>query len=248
MIPYIEWNSFQIGPLTIYVWGLFVASGFIAAAYTAGRMAKKRGLEPKVIYDLTVWMMLAGIIGGRLGHVLFYDFQTFWNDPASIFWIWEGGLSIYGGFFLSVAIGLWYLKKRKVDVFAYSDVVLFGMPVGLWIGRIGCFLIHDHPGTATDFALGVEYPDGIVRHDHGLYLSINGLLMAIVFFILAKKERPTGFYIGVFSVWYGVVRFTLDYLRIGDVRYAGLTPAQYFSIALAVFGMWLLLRIKKQTK
>ena len=122
------------------------------------------------------------------------------------------------------------------------------MPVGLWIGRIGCFLIHDHPGTATDFALGVEYPDGVVRHDHGLYLSINGLLMAIVFFILARKERPTGFYIGLFSIWYGVVRFTLDYWRIGDVRYAGLTPAQYFSIALAVFGMWLLYRIKKQIK
>lgn len=248
MIPYIEWNSFQIGPLTIYVWGLFVASGFIAAAYTAGWMAKRRGLKPKVIYDLTVWMMLAGIVGGRLGHVLFYDLETFLNDPASIFWIWEGGLSIYGGFFLSVAVGLWYLKKRQVDVFAYSDVVLFGMPVGLWIGRIGCFLIHDHPGTATDFALGVEYPDGVVRHDHGLYLSINGLLMAIVFFILARKERPTGFYIGLFSIWYGVVRFTLDYWRIGDVRYAGLTPAQYFSIALAVFGMWLLYRIKKQIK
>ncbi len=156
MIPYIEWNTIQVGPLTVYVWGLFVAVGFLAAARVAAWKAGQEKQDPKIIYDLTALMMLSGIVGGRLGHVLFYDLQPFLADPLSIFWIWEGGLSIFGGFILSAAVGIWFLRKKQVDVMKYADAAIFGLPVGLWIGRIGCFLIHDHPGTATDFFLGVE--------------------------------------------------------------------------------------------
>lgn len=245
MIPYFEWTTIQIGPLTLYVWGLFVASGFLAGAYVAGRFAKKRGLDSKLIYDLVVWMMAAGLIGGRLGYIFFYSPKSIIQDPLSILYVWDGGLSVFGGFFMSVAVGIWFFRKKKVDVWGYADTAIFGLPVGLFIGRIGCFLIHDHPGTATDFALGIEYPDGIVRHDHGLYLSLNGLVLALLFLWISRKKRPVGTYIAVFSLWYGVVRFTLDFTRAVDVRYGGLTPAQYFSIGIAIFGAWLLYSLKK---
>ncbi|MCH8049205.1 prolipoprotein diacylglyceryl transferase [Patescibacteria group bacterium] len=248
MIPYIEWQTIQFGPITLYVWGLFVATGFILGALTAGWMAKRRGDNPKIIYDLVVWLMVAGLVGGRLGHVLFYDPTYYLRNPLEVFAIWAGGLSIYGGFIACLIVGVWYLKRKHVDVLRYADSAIFGLPVGLWIGRIGCFLIHDHPGTATDFFLGVQYPDGVVRHDHGLYLSINGLLLALVFFWMAKKKRLKGAYIVVFSLWYGIVRFGLDFYRLDDVRYLGLTPAQYFSIVLMVFGAWLLYRLKTKPK
>ncbi len=67
-----------------------------------------------------------------------------------------------GGFFGAVLFGIFYLRKKHVDVRAYSDTAIFGLPVGLFIGRIGCFLIHDHPGTFTDFAMGVQYPGMIM--------------------------------------------------------------------------------------
>lgn len=245
MLPYVEFTTIQIGPLTLYVWGLFVALGFALAALVAGKFAEKRyGLDAKHVYDLTGWSIVAGIVGGRMGHVFLYEPAYYWANPWEVLYIWEGGLSLFGGLFAGVLLGVWYLKKHHLDVWKYSDAVFFGLPFGLWVGRIGCFLIHDHPGTATEFFMGIEYPDGIVRHDHGLYLSINSLLMAIVFLVLAKKQRPTGFYIALFSVWYGAVRFFLDFYRLYDVKYLMLTPAQYGSLALIVFGGWLFWRLR----
>lgn len=246
MIPYIELTSFQIGPITLQVWGLFVAAGFLLAAIVGARLAKRRGLDPKVIYDLTFWSMLAAVLGGRLGYVLFYNPSHFVASPLEIFKVWDGGMSFFGGLFAAMLFGYIYLKKHKLDILKYADIAAFALPFGLWIGRLGCFFIHDHPGTPTNFFLGVQYPDGIIRHDHGLYLSINGLILSLVFLYLAKKERPAGFYVAFFSICYGVVRFVLDFYRLLDVKYFGLTPGQYCSMALIVFGTVMALKIKSK--
>ncbi|MBU1126608.1 MAG: prolipoprotein diacylglyceryl transferase [Patescibacteria group bacterium] len=245
MIPYFSWTTIQIGPLTVYVWGIFVALGFIFAAWVAARRAKQLGLEPRVIYDLTFWMIIAGFVGGRLGYVLFYDPETFIYDPVQIFQVWDGGSSVFGGFILATLVGIWFLKKKKVNVLAYADTAVFGLPFGLWIGRLGCFLIHDHPGTVTKFFLGVYYPDGVIRHDHGLYLSLTGLFIALVFLWISRKDRIAGTYIALFTVLYGFVRFFLDFTRVADVRYLGLTPAQYFSIIMFGLGIYLFYKIRK---
>lgn len=248
MIPYLAFATFAIGPLSIHVWGIFVALGFLFAGFMAARFAKQRGENPEIIWDLVLWMIVAGMVGGRLGHVLFYDPAYYVAHPVEIFEIWKGGLSVYGGFILGAIVAVCRLRRQHVDVWRYADIVAFGLPFGKWIGRIGCFLIHDHPGTATDFVLGVQYPDGVTRHDLGLYLSINGFVLAMVMLWLSRKERPTGFYLAVFSIWYGVVRFGLDVLRVIDVRYFGLTPGQYFSMALFIFGIGTAVWITKRSK
>lgn len=248
MIPYFSLTSFTLGPFTIYVWGLFVALGFMFGGAMAAWFARRRGASADVVWDLVAWMVAAGMIGGRLGHVLLYDPAYYLAHPIEIFAIWNGGLSVYGGFVLCAVVAIWRLRRQQVDVWRYADILAFGLPFGKWIGRIGCFFIHDHPGTATDFVLGVQYPDGITRHDHGLYLSINAFILAMVMLWLARKERPTGFFLAVFSVWYGVTRFGFDFYRVIDVRYFGLTPGQYFSVALTAFGIATLLWITKRSK
>lgn len=248
MIPYIEWKTIDLGFIDLQVWGLFVALGFLLGAFMAAWMARRRGQDPKIVYDILPWLVFAGIVGGRLGHVLFYDFPYFIDHPLEIFAIWQGGASIFGGLIASLGAAVWYLRKRKVDVMRYADILVFGLPFGKWLGRVGCFLIHDHPGTATDFVLGVEYPDGIVRHDHGLYLSINAYLMAIVFLFLARKPRPVGTYIAIFCIWYGVMRFALDFYRVIDVRYFGLTPAQYLCVLLVGLGIGVTVWIRQGLK
>ncbi len=248
MIPFLSIITFQLGPFTIYVWGLMVSLGFLLAGFMAARFAKQRGDDPSIIWDLLVWVAMAGMIGGRLGHVLFYEPSYYLLHPIEIIAVWKGGLSLYGGLILASIVGVLYLRHRKVDVFRYADIVAFGLPFGKWIGRIGCFLIHDHPGTATDFILGVKYPDEIIRHDLGLYLSINAFFMAMFMLWLSRKPRPVGTYLCVFAIWYGISRFFLDFLRTIDVRYFGLTPGQYFSIILFGFGVWLLLWIKRMSK
>lgn len=246
MIPYFEWTTIHVGPLTLHVWGIFVALGFLLGAYAAGKYAAKLGLQTKIIYDLATWMVLAGLVGGRLGHVLFYEFPYYLAQPLKVLAVWEGGLSMFGGLIACALVSIWFLRRKQVDVWRYADAAAFGLPFGLMIGRIGCFLIHDHPGTATDFVLGVQYPDGTVRHDHGLYEVINGALMAGVFLLLARKQSPAGVYIGVFSVWYGVFRLLTDAWRIVDTRYFGLTPGQYLGFALALVGGIVLWITKRQ--
>lgn len=248
MIPYFEWRTIVIGPLTLQVWGLFVALGFLVGALAAQWLAKRRGQSPDVIAGLAVWMIAAGMIGGRLGHVLLYEFAYYVAHPLEIFALWHGGASMFGGLLACIVVGVWYLHRRKVDLHAYADTAIFGLPFGFAVGRIGCFLIHDHPGTATHFALGIRYPDGVTRHDLGLYEALNSALMAVAFLWLVQRKARAGVFIGVFSVWYGVFRVVADTLRTVDTRYFGLTPGQYLGGALAIFGVVALVWITSRQK
>lgn len=241
MIPYFEFTTIPLGPITLQVWGLLVALGILAGAWAAARMAVRRGQNPQIIWDLTGWVTIGAFVMARVFMVL-YEPGYYLNDPLEFFRVWHGGFSVMGGFLGATIAGIWFLRRKQVDVHAYADTAIFGLPLGLFIGRIGCFLIHDHPGTLTDFALGVKYPDG-VRHDHGLYLSINGLVLFLLFLWLARKNAKTGTYIVTFLIWYGTVRFFLDFLRatngpIVDTRYLSLTPAQYAAILMVGGGVW----------
>lgn len=248
MIPYFEWRTIVIGPLTLQVWGLFVALGFLVGALAAQWLAKRRGQSPDVIAGLAVWMIAAGMVGGRLGHVLLYEFSYYVAHPLEIFALWHGGASMFGGLLACIVVGVWYLRRRKVDLHAYADTAIFGLPFGFAVGRIGCFLIHDHPGTATHFALGIRYPDGVTRHDLGLYEALNSALMAVTFLWLVRRKARAGVFIGVFSVWYGAFRVVADTLRTVDTRYFGLTPGQYLGGTLAIFGAVLLVWITSRQK
>lgn len=262
MVPYFYYPAINLGFITINTWGLFAALGFGLAIFIAWRQARCRGQDTNVILDLSFWIVIAVIIGARLGHVFFYDWGFYRANPTEIWKIWHGGLSSFGGFAGAAAVGLFYLWKRRLDLLDYSDIFIFALPAGLACGRIGCFLIHDHPGTLTNFIFGVKYPDG-VRHDLGLYLGIFDIILFGLFLFVEAKSRttprqaqwvrdklpPKGFYVMAFALTYGVARFFLDFLRAydllgADARYGGLTPAQYGSILLFVLGLTLLARIR----
>lgn len=239
MIPYFAFHVFYLGPVPVQVWGLCVAAGMLAAAWVAVQLAKQRGQTPAVIWDLLFWVMLGSFFFARLFHVVLYNLNFYTEFPGKILAVWDGGFSFVGGLFGAAVAGVWFLRNKNLDVWAYVDTAMFGLPVGIGIGRIGCFLIHDHPGTLTHFILGVHYPDGFVRHDLGLYESINGFVLFLIFFVLLKRKAPVGTFTVTFLIWYGVTRFFLDFLRINDVRYFGLTPSQYLAILLLGTGAWL---------
>ncbi|MBI2484612.1 prolipoprotein diacylglyceryl transferase [Candidatus Uhrbacteria bacterium] len=249
MIPYFEWRHIIVGPLTIQTWGLFVAGGILAAAWVSARLARRRGLDGDVVWDVLGWMVGGGLIGARLFHVLFYEPAYYLANPGEIFSFWLGGMAISGGLAGGAITGFLFLKWKGFAVWRYADVLAFGLPLGQFIGRIGCFLNHLHPGTPTDFFLGVSYPDGVVRHDNGLYLSLNGLLLFFIFLLLRRRVRE-GTFLALFFLWDGVIRFGLDFLRaregdMVDARYIGLTPAQYVSLAMVAIGGWLWYRRKE---
>ena len=251
MIPWFQIQAVGIWFVKLNVWGMFVSFGFLAGMAVSYFEFKKRKLEANRVYDLAFWIILCSMIGGRLFFVAEH-LDVYLAAPLDILKLWHGGMSIYGGFIGAVLAGIIYFKKSKLDFWQYADAAIFGLPFGLFIGRLGCFLIHDHPGVRTNFFLGVAYPDGI-RHDLGLYDSLAGLFIFLVFLILHRKEWFRGFYLSVFCVLYGAIRFFLDFFRVrdavgADLRYFGLTLAQYLSVALFVAGIYLFckLRAKKQ--
>lgn len=255
MIPWIESHVIVFGPLNIRTWGLFVAMGFIVATTIAGRRAKAKGLDPKIVWDAAFWIFGAAIVGSRLFHVLFYQPLYYVRNPLAVLDPTAPGYAILGGIIGGVIAGLFYIRRKKGDVLKYADVVAWALPWGFGIGRIGCFLIHDHPGTLTHSLLGVRYPEGVIRHDLGLDLSLFGFGLGLAFLIVqavgkrsfASWMNAPGFWAGLFLVADGIGRFALDFLRIGETRWGPLTPTQWVLLASVAFGVWLMNRARRHS-
>ncbi len=248
MLPYFQWTTIDLGALSIQVWGLFVSVGLLVALGLAYHRAPQLGLAKNNILDLGFWIFLAALIGSRFFYLL-EDINYYWLHPLDILAVWQGGMSFSGGLFGALLAGIIFLRRRKLPFWPYAELIIFVLPLGLFIGRLGCFFIFDHPGLATDFLLGQEYSDGVVRHNHGLYLSLNGLFLFSLFLILnywrPKKNLPSRynypFYAIVFALEYGALRLALDFWRILDQRFLGLTVSQYSAIALILLGFALIL-------
>ena len=238
MIPYIHSQTYQIFGITFQTWGTLVALGFALGTFVAWRRAKEKGLDSNKILDLAFLIFIGAFIGARLFHVLFYEPGYYLQHPLEALDPRKTGFSMFGGYIGAAVAFLIYARKHALDWISYADSLVWGLPWGCGVGRIGCFLIHDHPGTLTHFMLGVKYPDGSVRHDLGLYLSLIGFATGGLFLWLNRKERQPGFWIGSYMIIEGIVRFSLDFLRTVDARYFGLTPTQYLAVPMFLVGIW----------
>lgn len=241
MIPFFGADTISIfGLFSIRVWGTLIAIAYATGTYVAYRRAKRLGLDADHIVSVAGWMFFAAMIGSRIFHVLVYEPGYYLAHPFEAIDPRQPGFAITGGFLGAFAVFYFYIRKYKLEWISYADTLAWGIPWGCGIGRIGCFLIHDHPGTLTSFVLGVRYPDGQVRHDLGLYLSLLGFATGFLFLVLGKKKRPPGFWVAMFFLIDSIARFLLDYLRVIDARYLGLTPAQWTGIGgIVIAGVWL---------
>lgn len=246
MIPWFQFTTINLGFITIQVWGLLVALGIFCATWAASRKAARDGLNPNLVWDFAFWVIAGAFVGARL-FMLVYDPTVYLAHPIELLKVWEGGFSEMGGFVGAVIALVIYFRSKKIAAWRYAGCAAYALPLGFGIGRIGCFLIHDHPGTLTHFILGVKYPDGI-RHDHGLYLSIEGFLLFLLFVILDRRHAKPQTFVIAFLMLHGTIRFFLDFLRAVDVRYFYLTPAQYVSFGMILVGIGFLYQIKKLSR
>lgn len=236
--------------LSIQPFGVLVATGVLLGAWVAGRFAQRNDLDTVATGDLVTYAVVTGFILGYFLNGFFYERETFMEilrHPSMLFSTWLG-LSSYGGFFGGILGCFIWRYRTKKELLPYANAVCFGLPVGWLFGRMGCFVVHDHPGKVTEFPLAVaDYQFGSppfeARHDLGLYEVLFSLAIIALFFALERqKRRPVGFYCVLLPLVYAPVRFLLDFLRAaplegGDVRYGGLTPAQWSSIAMVAVGI-----------
>lgn len=255
LLAAIPYDAFTFGPIPIYgpiqihSFGLFVAIGlFVTFTFASQYIEKTMGESAEDFQTFGMYLVIIGWISAHVIDVLFYRFDDFTADPLILFEVW-GSISSFGGLFGGV-LGAWIWHKRypDKDFLRWCDLAAMTLTFSWFFGRVGCSSVHDHPGAETDFPLAIVFPDGIIRHDLGFYEAIWWFVICAVVLITSRKPRPKGFYLALVPIMYTPVRFSLDFLRVGpelggDVRYFGLTPAQYFSIIIFCIGLYFLKRI-----
>ncbi len=153
--------------------------------------------------------------------------------------LWEGQSS-FGGF-IGAGLGSWAWRCRSgISVIPYAEAVSSSFPAAWLFGRVGCAIVHDHPGRLSSALWAVAYPAG-ARLDMGLLEAAAILPLALAFLWLRRKPRWPGFFLGVMCVYYAPIRFALDFGRardvaVADARYLQLTPAQWGCLGLLIVG------------
>ncbi len=243
-------------PIIVQPYGLLVWTGLAVGLVVALLFAKKYQRSPRLTLELATFLVLFSFPVSYLLNGLFYQTEAFielLRQPARYREL-QIGLSSFGGVVGSVAGGLLWSRWRKESLLRVGESFAFAGPFGWGIGRLGCFVTHDHPGRVSDFFLAVAdfrtgTPPYLPRHDLGLYDMLVFAGVAMTFTVLARKPRIIGFYVALLPMLYAPFRFVLDFLRAptaegGDVRYAGLTPGQYGAIFLFVAGVALMQRLR----
>ena len=245
--------AFTIGPFSARWYGIAYVLGFICAAFVIYKVGKhwKLKFDFDSICVILICAMVGVIIGGRLGYVLFYNFEMYAANTLEIFNFSHGGMSFHGGFVGALLAGIVAAKIIKMPYLTLVDLAVIGVPLGLIFGRVANFINGELWGAPTGLPWGVIF-GGIAgmepRHPSQLYEALlEGVLLFIVLFALARKTppRPRGTFFGVFMLGYGICRFLIEFVRQPDAQlgylWGGwLTMGQVLSLPLVIAGVALL--------
>jgi len=227
-------QGFQLGPLYIYTWGLTAAIGVLAAVWLASRkLARQTKISENQFWNLAILLVAAAFIGARISAVFEY-FRYYSADPPAVFRLWEGGFSFFGGAAGALLAGYLWSKKNKINFLYIGRIFTPAWLVGLFFGRLGCFLIHDHLGKPTTLPWGM-YINGTYRHEPAMYETIMILGIIAILWIYGKKFSKYIFPVSL--IMYSFGRFFLDFLRADDPLYYSLTVAQWASIFVFIWSI-----------
>ncbi|MFM4724320.1 prolipoprotein diacylglyceryl transferase [Aeromonas veronii] len=213
--------AFSLGPLSVRWYGLMYLFGFAFAMWLAGRRADapNSGWTRNEVSDLLFYGFLGVILGGRVGYVLFYNFELFLADPTYLFKIWTGGMSFHGGLIGVITAMIWFAHKTKRHFFTVADFVAPLIPFGLGVGRIGNFLNGELWGRVTDVPWAIIFPEAgpEPRHPSQLYqFALEGVVLFIILNLFWRKNPPRGAISGMFLLFYGLFRFLVEFVRQPD--------------------------------
>jgi phosphatidylglycerol:prolipoprotein diacylglycerol transferase len=247
----------DIGPLSISPHGVGIAVGFLLGARLMLPTTRRQGISDDDVYALLTRAAIGAIIGARLAYVV--NHLGDYDSIVEPFKVWEGGISLLGGFFGAILLAMPEMRRRKLDFWKVMDAAAPGMALGVVIGRIGDLIVADHLGKPTDFFLGYRCPApdvetaspclGEVVHQTALYDFLMTSVLLAALLLLRRQPRYPGFLISVFGVWYGVQRVIEDFLR-EDTRHLGdtLTGSQITAVVTILVAGWHLLFVRRSPR
>ena len=247
-LPDVGIESLRDG-IFVHPFGALVATGVLVGSHIASKRARSEGIDPKVLGEMAAYILIGGFVLGHMLDSVFYHWDVVQRDPLFVLQLWNG-LSSFGGFIGAILGGVIWSLLRGFPLLPFADIASYAFPFGWVFGRMGCFVVHDHPGAVTDFPLAVEnyevmghMPPWQVRHDLGLYEVFWSLAVIPLFLYLGRKKRVRGFYAALLPLLYAPVRFGLDFLRATDIPngdpriLSGLTPGHYGALLFLTIGL-----------
>jgi len=233
-------------------------------AYIAGILigwvyCKKKLIKDQKILDLfddfITYAILGIIVGGRIGYVLFYNFEYFFNNPIEILFVWNGGMSFHGGLIGVIIASNLFSKLNKVNTFIFLDLVSLSAPIGIFFGRIANFINSELYGTPTEVPWSVKFiaVDNINRHPSQLYEAfLEGIVLFFMLQFILKKNfaKKTGQISCLFLVLYSFFRIITEFFRTPDLHigylFFNLTLGQLISAVFLSIGLALYFYLKNE--
>jgi len=253
---------FQIGPFTVYGYGLMLALGFLIGSYLFVTEFKRRKLDPNIANNVTIIALVVGIGGAKILYMI-ENWSSFIIDPIGMI-LNPGGLTFYGGFILATFSVYLYGKKKGIKFLTITDAISPGLILGYGIARVGCHLSGDGDyGFPTTLPWGTDYsngtyppstafkdfpeitgqfpggivPDNILCHPTPIYELIACALICWFLWSIRKKTTPAGILFMTYLILAGIERFLVEFLRPNPRILLNLTEAQIISIVLIVSGL-----------
>ena len=195
--------------------------------------------------DYLTYLILGIIIGGRLGYILFYNFNYYLNNFFDIFKIWQGGMSFHGGLLGIIVASIIFGKKNNQDPLIYMDLVSLVAPIGIFFGRLANFINSELYGTASNIPWSVIFVkvDNLSRHPSQLYEAIlEGIILFLILMHFRKKNYLTkpGLISGLFLIFYSIFRFFVEFYRVPDEQIGylafNLSMGQIISLVFLIIG------------
>ncbi|HUF73589.1 MAG TPA: prolipoprotein diacylglyceryl transferase [Gammaproteobacteria bacterium] len=244
--PDIDPVAFSIWRLEVHWYGLMYVLGFLAGWLGLRWRARKPGspIGPSEVEDLVFYVAVGVFVGGRIGYMLLYNLAGLVENPLSLFFVWQGGMSFHGGLLgVLIAMGL-FARRRGHHYFTVADQVAPWIAPGIFFVRVGNFINAELWGRETDVPWAVIY-QGEALHPSQLYeATLEGLVLFIVLLLYSAKPRPLMAVSALFLLLYGVFRFAVEFIRVPDngiyIAWDWLTLGQIYTAPMIVGGIVLL--------
>jgi len=255
-------NVLEIGPLTIFYYGILIAIGVIVAIVVSRKRYVRFGGDGEFFEKVAIWAVVIGFLGARGAYVLTHS-GNFTSRPYAVFFIWEGGLALYGGLVFGALTVIYMVHKRNADLFSFGDATAIGIPLAQALGRLGNYFNQELFGYPSDLPWAIlidpaNRPAGFEQfeafHPTFAYEALwNALIIVPVILILEKRGKlAKGASFGVYVAMYAFIRFFLELLRLDTTfRLFGISRNGWVSLVVFAGGLawiyWIQKRAEKRT-
>ena len=248
--------AFQILSFEIRWYSLAYIFGIIIGWSLCKKIFIKNSDISEKFDDYITYLIIGIILGGRLGYVIFYNFNYYSHNILDIFKIWQGGMSFHGGLLGIILSSIIFAKKNNQDPFEYMDLVSLVAPIGIFFGRLANFINSELYGKTTEVLWSVTFTkvDNLPRHPSQLYEAVlEGAILFLILMYFRKKNYLTkpGLISGLFLIFYSIFRFFVEFFRVPDEQLGylilNLSMGQIISLIFVTIGT-ILFYIKNENK